>query len=612
MGVVERFEGEFLTLRKRRALHLSLTFSGAGLVLGAGTVLAPMRRNAAGVETLDLSGEDRILAALTATFLAPVDAAILGKLRRACDLWASGEKSLAQIYLAGLALPRIDEEQAFRLFLADRLMESGFSPRELCKELGFELPAGLKKYSPDQPRDADGKWSSGAGGSGGSTDRSQVTIRSVDLPGAQTIPARPVGATDFASTLGLNPDRYSYDVSGDAASQTATNPDGTSVVSTWTLKRSGLTQTDQLRLANGEIAATSVTDPKATQTLSLSDAGVKAGLVIAQRPGGDPTLIPATASSTGTILLDEAGPALTHIGRWFVPAGSLLAGAPLFYFGSTTAAGPKDEATPVGAGDQFRILSNADSVRALVQRKIGGGWADTGLAVHDHEIATDGSAEAAQNLRDLAAMVAAIPDIGPRPLRADTPIPEIFQNADPAQLRELNFDSYLQAGATGLQADGSIGLLALSARGGSWAAADERPVIGRLSQEETDAACPAYPKVQAVTSLSDTNVRAQNPDASPQQIGNLVHQEVAAAFKGQPGFDVNAGFLAGNLLPNGLRVAGSSFLDVLHDVGNGTICIFDVKTGMSGLGSKQINQYWNEAKRAFGYAQRIYILEVRP
>jgi hypothetical protein len=112
-------------------------------------------------------------------------------------------------------------------------MASGFSPRELCKQLGFELPASLKKYSPDQPRDSDGKWTNGAGGAGGgSPDRPQVTIRSVDLPGAQTIPSRPVGATDFASTLGLNPARYSYDVSGDAASQTATNPDGTSVVST--------------------------------------------------------------------------------------------------------------------------------------------------------------------------------------------------------------------------------------------------------------------------------------------------------------------------------------------------------------------------------------------
>jgi len=54
-----------------------------------------------------------------------------------------------------------------------------------------------------------------------------------------------------------------------------------------------LSQTDQIRLANGDIAATSVTDSKATQTLSLSEAGAKAGLVIAQPRGGDPTLIPA-------------------------------------------------------------------------------------------------------------------------------------------------------------------------------------------------------------------------------------------------------------------------------------------------------------------------------
>ncbi len=92
----------------------------------------------------------------------------------------------------------------------------------------------------------------------------------------------------------------------------------------------------------------------------------------------------------------------------------------------------------------------------------------------------------------------------------------------------------------------------------------------------------------------------------------MVHKEVDAAFKGQPGFKTNAGFLKDEELKNGLRLAGSSFLDVLHDVGNGTICIFDIKTGLSGLGSRQINQYWNAAKDAFEDAQRIYILEVRP
>jgi hypothetical protein len=120
---------------------------------------------------------------------------------------------------------------------------------------------------------------------------------------------------------------------------------------------------------------------------------------------------------------------------------------------------------------------------ALVQRKTAGGWTNTGLAVTHHEITSDGSPEAAAQLRDLAAAVAAIPDIGPQPLRADTPVPEVFANTDRTDLRELNFDSYLAVGATGPQPDGSIALLALMVRGASGTVADVRPAIGRLSQE---------------------------------------------------------------------------------------------------------------------------------
>jgi hypothetical protein len=89
-------------------------------------------------------------------------------------------------------------------------------------------------------------------------------------------------------------------------------------------------------------------------------------------------------------------------------------------------------------------------------------------------------------------------------------------------------------------------------------------------------------------------------------------QTGVAAFLGQPGFKVKAGSLGNRELENGLRVAGSSFLDVVNDVGNGTICIFDIKTGISGLGSRQIYRYWDAAKQAFVFAKRIYILEVRP
>jgi hypothetical protein len=277
---------------------------------------------------------------------------VLSKLRHAAELWAQGDKCLAQIHLEHLRLPKLEsEEQAFRLFLADRLIASGHSPRGVCGALGFDLPEGLQKYNPDEPRDDHGRWTTGG-----------------------TSGTQPAAAADAAPGPDLNPAHTTYEFGGNAASQTSVNPDGTSVVSTWTLTRgSGLTETDQLRLANGDLAATSVTDSKATQTLSPSEAGAKAGLVIAQPPAGDPTLIAAgTAASSGaTTLLDEAGSVMTHIGRWFMTGAGAAAGAlgAAFYFGATTPAGPEDETTPIGAGDQFRILSNADSVSALVQRK---------------------------------------------------------------------------------------------------------------------------------------------------------------------------------------------------------------------------------------------------
>jgi hypothetical protein len=176
VGAIARFEQAFLALREQRPLSRSLVFTEASLMLGAGTSVAPMRRDGEGVETLDLSGEDRILALLTVAFSAPVNAAVLVKLRRASELWAQGDKSLAQIHLEHLRLPKLENgEQAFRLFLADQLIASGHSPRGLCKVLGFELPKGLRKFSPDQARDDHGRWTSGgAGGDAGSAEGSSA------------------------------------------------------------------------------------------------------------------------------------------------------------------------------------------------------------------------------------------------------------------------------------------------------------------------------------------------------------------------------------------------------------------------------------------------------
>jgi hypothetical protein len=74
-----------------------------------------------------------------------------------------------------MGLPDIGEDAAYRLSLAAELLDAGLAPRELARELGFGLPAGLLKYNPDQPRvpagsgRESGQWTSNGAGTGTQT-----------------------------------------------------------------------------------------------------------------------------------------------------------------------------------------------------------------------------------------------------------------------------------------------------------------------------------------------------------------------------------------------------------------------------------------------------------
>jgi hypothetical protein len=137
-----------------RPLRRSLTFSQAGLMLGRGTLLAEFEKERRAARTLALDGnEARLLSLLTAAHGKPVAEGVIEKIRRAGKLWCAGEKALAQIHLAFIGLPTIDEMGAYRLFLAGVALEKGLGPSDLMKALGFPRAArDVEKYSPDQPR----------------------------------------------------------------------------------------------------------------------------------------------------------------------------------------------------------------------------------------------------------------------------------------------------------------------------------------------------------------------------------------------------------------------------------------------------------------------------
>jgi|GEM_PF-3593060 hypothetical protein len=136
-----------------------------GLVAG-GVLLAKM-----GDEGLCINGEkERILTLLSIAHRCAVPPAVFGFLRRASKHWRSGDKTLACMQLSQSGLGKLDEEGAYRLSLAAELIEAGFTPRELARELGLSpVQFDISKYDENQPRvpagngRESGRWTSADG-----------------------------------------------------------------------------------------------------------------------------------------------------------------------------------------------------------------------------------------------------------------------------------------------------------------------------------------------------------------------------------------------------------------------------------------------------------------
>ncbi len=140
-----------------RSFRSSLNITENGLLLGAGTCLAPMIQDRFGIQGLDLDGrEAHIPALLSLAYQKPVSAAALKFIKRASMQWAKGEKALAHLELAYAGLPKFEAtDDAYQLFCADSLIGDGVSPRWLMRSVGLdtrELDLLKYGYDPGQPR----------------------------------------------------------------------------------------------------------------------------------------------------------------------------------------------------------------------------------------------------------------------------------------------------------------------------------------------------------------------------------------------------------------------------------------------------------------------------
>jgi len=141
--------------RRSAPIEAAMRFSDKGLVLGAGTVLAPAAASGRDLAIGPLA--PRLTALLAAAHLRKPTPLALAHLRKAADCRRGGQDALAAMHLVLSQVDRLrqPEADAHRLFLADGLLENGAEPDVIIDalesgEVAFDRLK--KKYNPEEPR----------------------------------------------------------------------------------------------------------------------------------------------------------------------------------------------------------------------------------------------------------------------------------------------------------------------------------------------------------------------------------------------------------------------------------------------------------------------------
>jgi hypothetical protein len=132
----DRLRKDWETRVRSASIEPAPNIAEAGLVLGAGTVLARRITDRHGRSTFAIDGnEGRILALLAVAYGRAVEPDIIFHLRRASEQYARGEIALALIHLARAGLARLSDPKsvAYRMFVGEVLLDDGLSPRDLLK-----------------------------------------------------------------------------------------------------------------------------------------------------------------------------------------------------------------------------------------------------------------------------------------------------------------------------------------------------------------------------------------------------------------------------------------------------------------------------------------------
>lgn len=149
--------------------------------------------------------------------------------------------------------------------------------------------------------------------------------------------------------------------------------------------------------------------------------------------------------------------------------------------------------------------------------------------------------------------------------------------------------------------------------------------VGNLTRDEVDDACPRHIDAQNITNEAAASTN-RSDYRTPQEYGTAVHLKVRNAINGpNPKRPKDPNFRAEISLLKTLEETGkpedqeasygrpgSVRVDVLENTEDNTVCVYDIKTGTSGLSPARFAEISRTVYLRFPETQRIIVIEVRP
>jgi hypothetical protein len=136
--------------------------------------------------------------------------------------------------------------------------------------------------------------------------------------------------------------------------------------------------------------------------------------------------------------------------------------------------------------------------------------------------------------------------------------------------------------------------------------------VGSLSREEVDSSCPRHRLVQNLTDEASMGVTREWGSLYPKEHGTRVHAALKASVDGLYDPNLKAERSAIKSAEEKYGKVKTIRVDVIENVGDGTVCVYDIKTGRSGLTGPRMQEIADNVHSLYPGTTKLIVIETRP